>query len=296
MKQRLFNTISSVILSVILSVNLSVMSSSVWALAPDIEADRLVLAGKSKIAEKDFAAARVYLDRVEQLGIKPSNEFHWLLGQVLFHEGQYDDAKMRIEQYVENGDKTSEYYEPALLMLTDIETQFEDNKALVATKEKTREFAKQWEEKVSLSESKPGNAFDAKVNALYLGENLTASLVSHINDLLRSFVFIEGKVKNTSIADHMQYSVSVSSSGDILTTKKDVKVGKNKAASSINVSRLNAFGVSPVVAYRCSKATDSCTVLNPVDGADWIRVAKDDAAAKEIAKAFGRLIKSIQRG
>ena len=296
MKQRLFSTIPSVKLSIILSFNLSVMSSTVWALAPDIEADRLVLAGKSKIAAKDFAAARAYLDRVEPLGIKPSNEFHWLLGQVLFHEGQYGDAKTRIEQYVENGDKTSEYYESALLMLTDIETQLADNKALVATKEKTREFAKQWEEKVSLSESKPGDAFDAKVNALYLGKNLTASLVSHINDLLRSFVFIEGKVKNTNIADHVQYSVSVSSSGDILTTKKDVKVGKNKAASSINVSRLNAFGVNPTVTYRCSKATDSCAVLNPVDGVSWIQVAKDDTAAKEIAKAFGRLIKSIQRG
>ncbi len=292
MKQLLFSTI----LSVILSFNLSVMSSSVWALAPDIEADRLVLAGKSKIAVKDFSAARTYLDRVEPLGIKPSNEFHWLLGQVLFHEGQYSEAKTRIERYVENSEKTSEYYESALLMLTDIETQLEDNKALVATKEKTREFAKQWEEKVSLSESKPGNEFDAKVNALYLGESLTASLVSHINGLLRSFVFIEGKVKNTSIADHLLYSVSVSSSGDILTTKKDVKVGKNKAASSINVSRLNAFGVSPIVEYRCSKAKDSCSVLSPVDGISWIRVAKDEAAAKELAKTFGRLIKSIQRG
>ncbi|OUS01825.1 hypothetical protein A9Q81_09665 [Gammaproteobacteria bacterium 42_54_T18] len=292
MKQLLFSTI----LSVILSFNLSTISSNAWALAPDIEADRLVLAGKSKIAAKDFAAARAYLDRVEPLGIKPSNEFHWLLGQVLFHEGQYHDAKTRIERYVENGDKTSEYYESALLMLTDIETQLADSKALVATKEKTREFAKQWEEKVSLSDSKPGDAFDAKVNALYLGENLTASLVSHINDLLRSFVFIEGKVKNTNIADHVQYAVSVSSSGDILTTKKDVKVGKNKAASSINVSRLNAFGVNPIVTYRCSKVTDSCTVLNPVDGVGWIQVAKDDAVAKELAKAFGRLIKSIQRG
>jgi len=296
MKQMLFRTISSVILSAILTINLSVISQSVWALAPDIEADRLVLAGKSKIEAKDFAAARAYLDRVEPLGIKPSNEFHWLLGQVLFHEGQYDEAKERIERYVENGDKTSNYYEPALLMLTDIETQLADNKALVATKEKTREFAKQWEEKVSLSESKPGDAFDAKVNALYLGENLTASLVLHINDLLRSFVFIEGKVKSKSTADHLQYSISVSSSGDILTTKKDVKVGKNKAASSINVSRLNAFGVNPAVAYRCSKATDSCSVLSPVDGVSWVRVAKDDAAAKELAKAFGRLIKSIQRG
>ena len=296
MKQRLFSTISSVILSVIFSFNLCVMSSNVWALAPDIEADRLVLAGKSKIAEKDFAAARAYLDRVELLGIKPSNEFHWLLGQVLFHEGQYNDAKMRIEQYVEDGDKTSEYYESALLMLTDIETQLEDHKALIAAKEKTRQFAKQWEDNVSLSETKPGDAFDAKVNALYIGENLTASLVSHINDLLRSFVFIEGKVKNTNIANHVQYSVSVSSSGDILTTKKDVKMGENKAASSINVSRFSAFGVSSAVTYRCSKATDSCTVLNPVDGANWIRVAKDDAAAKEIAKAFGRLIKAIQRG
>lgn len=273
-----------------------VMAPGAWALPPEIEADRLVLAGKSKIAEKDFAAARGYLDRVEPLGIKPSNEFHWLLGQVLFHEGQYKEAKERIEQYVEGGDKAAEYYEPALLMLTEIETQLEDKKAQIVTKEKTREFAKQWEEKVSLPEAKPGDAYDAKVNALYLGENLTSSLVSHINGLLRSYVFIEGKVKNTSTADHLRYSVSVSSSGDIILTKKDVKIGKKKAASSINVSRLNAFGVNPAVTYRCSKATDSCTVLNPVDGAGWVRVAKDDAGAKEIAKAFGRLIKSIQRG
>lgn len=271
-------------------------ASSVWALSPEIEADRLVFAGKSKIAEKDYEAARSYLDRVEPLGIKPSSEFYWLLGQVLFHEGQYQDAKERIEQYVENDGKKSEHYEAALLMLTSIEAQLADKKEEIETKEKTRQFAQQWEEKVSLPESKPGDAYDAKVNALYLGENLTSSFVLHINSLLRSYVFIEGKVKNTKIADHLRYSVSVSSSGDILLTMKSVNVDKSKATSAINVDRLNAFGVSPTVTYRCSKATDSCILLNPTDGTDWVRIAKDEVGAKEISRAFGRLIKSIQRG
>ncbi|OUS30642.1 hypothetical protein A9Q99_05510 [Gammaproteobacteria bacterium 45_16_T64] len=282
--------------SVLIGIIAMVLSVNSWALAPEIEADRLVLAGKSKIAMKDFAAARVYLDRVEPLGIKPSNEFHWLLGQVLFNEGQYVGAKKRVEQYVESGGKEAEYYEAALLLLTDIETQLADKQADIATKEKTREFAKDWEEKVSLLESNPGSVYDAKVNQLYLGADLTSSLVSHINSLLKSYVFIEGKVKNQETADHMSYSVSVSSSGDILLTTKDVKVGKRSAASAIKVSRLNAFGVNPHIGYRCSKAADSCTLLNPADNTDWMRVAKDDVAVKEIAKAFGRLIKSIQRG
>ena len=271
-------------------------ASSAWALPPEIESDRLVFAGKSKIAEKNYEEARAYLDRVEPLGIKPSSEFYWLFGQVLFHEGQYQDAKERIEQYLESDGKESEYYEAALLMLTRIEGQLADKKEQIETKEKTRQFAQQWEEKVSLPESKPGDAYDAKVNALYLGGDLTSSLVSHINSLLQSYVFIEGKVKNTKIADHLRYSISVSSSGDILLTTKTVNVGIDKATSAINVDRLNAFGVSPSVAYRCSKVTDSCVLLNPTDGTDWIRIAKNDGGAKEVSKAFGRLIKSIQRG
>ena len=271
-------------------------SGAVWALPVEIEADRLIFAGKNKIADKDYEAARGYLIRVEPLGIQPSNEFYWLLGQVLFHEGRYDKARERIEKYVEGAEKTSDSYVDALLMLTDIETQLADKKEAIETKEKTRMFAQQWEETVSLPESKPGDAYDAKVNNLYLGKTLASSLVLHINSLLQSYVYIEGKVKNVKIADHLRYSVSVSSSGDILLTKKAVKVGKNKSGSAINVTRLNAFGVSPAVSYRCSKTTDSCTLLSPTDGSDWLRIAKDDAAAKEISKAFGRLIKSIQRG
>ncbi|PCJ45026.1 MAG: hypothetical protein COA99_05905 [Moraxellaceae bacterium] len=272
------------------------IGTNAWSLAPEIEADRLVLAGKSKIEQGDFTAARAYLDRVEPLGIEPSNEFHWLLGQVLFHDGQYMEAKSRIEQYVKGGNKASEYYESALQLLTDIETQLMDREADVATKEKTEKFTKQWEETVSLSDKKKEESYDAQVKSLYLGDNITDSLVSYINSLFQSYIFIEGKVKNTRIANHLRYSLSTTSSGDILLTIKDVKVGKNKGATSINVDRLIAFGVNPAVQYRCSKATDSCTIIHPADGTDWVRLAKDDAGAKELAKAFGRLIKSIQRG
>ncbi|MEN8668771.1 MAG: hypothetical protein ABF318_06580, partial [Ketobacter sp.] len=63
----------------------------------------------------------------------------------------------------------------------------------------------------------------------------------------------------------------------------------------ISSTSLDAFGVNPYVSYRCSKASDQCVIKHPVTGADWIVIARDESAAKELSQALTRLIKALQR-
>lgn len=262
-------------------------AGSALALSADVEADRLVLAAEEKIAQQDFDAARQYLERVGPLKTEPRPVFHYLFGQVLLREGSLEQARQQFTDYVEKVGRDGSHYDDALRLLTRIEEQLASRQEVATRTPDLKAIG------LEAGDSE-GKAYDDKVRKLFLAASLPDALVLQVNSLLKSWVFMEGKVKNPALSRQESYRVSLAGKTEIVVTRTDLNPAAGDQAR-LSSDKLNVLGVNPFVAYRCSKATDSCVIRHPVSGDDWLRVAHDEAAAKEIATALTRLIKSLQR-
>ena len=265
------------------------LSVSPWALADlpaDIEADRLVLAAEEKIAQQDYDSARDYLERVGPLKAEPRPVYYYLFGQVLLRDGSLEKAQNYLADYVAKVGREGEHYDDALRLLTQIEEQLAS---------RTDVGERQDLSALSLTGGdSEGKAYDDKVRKLFLSASLQDALVMHINSLLKSYVYLEGKVKNPDLSDRESYSVSQSGRTDIVVSRTLVSQDAGGQAQ-LSTDKLGALGVSPFVSYRCSKAVDSCVIRHPVTGGDWMRIAYDEAGARELSTALTRLIKALQR-
>lgn len=275
----------------LLAAALNSTASVALALPADIEADRLVLAAEEKIAQQDFDSARSYLQRVEPLKVEPRPVYYYLFGQVLMREGSLEKAQEYLTDYVAKVGREGENYDDALRMLTQIEEQLDSRQEVTSTREKLPDL-----KAIGLdANDSEGKAYDDKVRKLYLSARLQDALVLHINSLLKSYLFLEGKVKNPELSNRESYSVSLSGNTDIVVSKTEINHTTGNGQAQLSTSKLNALGVNPFVIYRCSKAVDSCVIRHPVNGQDWIRIANDEAGAKELSLALTRLIKALQR-
>lgn len=265
--------------------------SSVWALPAEMEADRLILAAEEKLSDQNYDAARGYLDRIEALKVTPAPRFYYLAGQIAFHYGELAKANELLARYVEEAGREAEFYEDALRKITQIEEQRDSREAVSQSRDQLREI------KASGGierEDMAGIAYDDKVRKLYIAPTLQDSLVLHINSLLNSYEYLEGRVKNRDSSARLEFQVSVQKPSQLSVVRKQVNPG-NGGRSSISSTSLDAFGVNPYVSFRCSKATDQCVIKHPVTGADWIVIARDESAARELSQALTRLIKALQR-
>lgn len=275
-----------------LAASLLVLSSPLaQALPADMEADRLVLAAEEKIAQQDFEGARQYLERVGPLKAEPRPDFFYLFGQVKQHDGDLPGAEKQLSQYVSKTGREGEHYEEALRLLTQIEEQLRSQKDVAAGRDKAGDLKAAG---IEASDTE-GKAYDDQVRKLYPAASLQDSLVTHINSLLRSYIYLEGKIKNPDTSNRESYSLSVKAPSEILVTRNVRDSAVNNGQASLSVVKINAFGVSPFVSYRCSGVTDSCLLQNPASGEAWIRIANDEKAAKDLSTALTRLIKALQR-
>lgn len=271
------------------------ISGAAHALPPQAEMDRLILAAQEALSVSDFDSAKGYLERVAPLALEPPAEFYRLQGEVMFNSRDWDKSQRGFEKFIEMAGRESEHYNQVLGRLTDIEQA----KALERTQQQIREeniaISAGNDERVKLIENQKGEAYDRQVQELFLDESLVQSLVTHLNSLLRSYVYIEGKIKNYEKNNRVDYSVSVNKESVIMLTSRDVTQTRSGQKAAMNVAYLNAFGVNPSVEFRCSKAIDSCYIKHPVNQSDWIRLAYDEAGADAIATALMRLLKALQR-
>ncbi|MBA55867.1 MAG: hypothetical protein CMK89_15540 [Pseudomonadales bacterium] len=277
--------------SVILLFCLSLAATRVLALPADMEADRLLLAAQAKLDDQNFEAARGYLSRIDGLKVTPAPKFYYLSGLIALHYGELQKASDLLSRYVEEAGREAEFYEPALNKITLIEEQLQSQEAVSQSREQLREI------KASGGierDDTAGKAYDDKVRKLYIAPTLKDSLVLHINSLLSSYEYLEGRIKNRDTSPRLEYQVSVQGPSQLSVVRKQVDPSAGGQAS-LSSSSLDAFGVNPFVSYRCSKATDQCVIRHPATGADWIVIARDESAAKELSQALTRLIKALQR-
>ena len=263
--------------------------SSVWALPADMEADRLILAAEEKLAEQNYDAARGYLDRIDALKVSPAPKFYYLAGQIAFHYGELVKANEQLSRYVEEAGREAEFYEDALRKITQIELQRDSRDAVSQSRDQLIQASGGIER-----DDRAGQAYDDKVSKLYIAPTLQDSLVLHINNLLNAYEYLEGRIKNRNTSPRLEFQVSVQKPSQLSVVRKQVNPA-NGGQSAISSTSLDAFGVNPYVSYRCSKASDQCVIKHPVTGADWIVIARDESAAKELSQALTRLIKALQR-
>lgn len=263
-------------------------TSVLAALPADIEADRLILAAEEKVAQQDFDSARRYLERVGPLKVEPRPMFHFLFGQVLLREGSLEQARTHLSDYVAKVGREGDHYDDALRLLTQIEDQLDSQEQVAATgQDNLKAIALE-------SGDSEGKAYDDKVRKLFPAPTLQGALVLHVNSLLKSYPYLEGKVKNLTTSDRESYSLSLSGRTDIVVSRTQVNQSSGGQAQ-LSTDRFSTLGVNPYVTYRCSKVVDSCVIRHPVTGDDWMRIAHDEAGAKELALALTRLIKAMQR-
>ncbi len=257
---------------------------SLHALPAEIEVDRLVLAAQEKLAAGDHAGALVFLERVPPLKVTPPVTYHFLSGKSLFLNGKPAEARSALETYVEKAGRQAPAYDEALGLLT----RLEEEAARAAVTPAAAPAAPSLE-----ADDRDGSAYDANIRSLYLGMDLRQALVSHINTLLQDHAMVPGRIKSGPASAPVRYRLSVQGKGDLAV---QVVSQSGEGGSAIRPVLVNAFGISPFVDHRCSKPTDSCFILNPLDGSDWIRLAHEPAAAADVAMALQRLVRSLQRG
>lgn len=262
-----------------------------FALPAEMEADRLILAAEEKLADQNFEAARSYLERVDGLKVTPAPKFYYLSGQIAYHYGELGKASQLLSQYVEEAGREADFYQDALRKITQIEDQMQSQEAASQSRDQLREIkASGGIEREDIA----GQAYDEKIRKLYIAPTLKDSLVLYVNSLLSSYEYMEGRIKNRNTSERLEFQVSLQGASQLSVIRKQVKPA-NSGQSSISTSSIDAFGVNPYIGYRCSKAVDQCVIKHPVTGADWIVIAQDEAAAKELATALTRLIKALQR-
>lgn len=90
------------------------LSSPVWSLPPQIEADRLALKAKAALQEKDYASAVKSFSEMEALGVPLPDTFHYLRGVALNGVAQYGAARGSLENYLNVTGTSGKFYREAL--------------------------------------------------------------------------------------------------------------------------------------------------------------------------------------
>lgn len=114
----------------------ALLSFNVFALPPQIEADRQLIAAKQAIAKGDFNSALKNFQKIESLNVQMPIEFWYHYGKVLLETGDYKGAMGKIDHYVTATGQGGEYYPQAL----EIYNKAESLPAIIrAEKKKQRE-------------------------------------------------------------------------------------------------------------------------------------------------------------
>lgn len=93
----------------------------IFALPPEMEADRALLAAKSAVESGNYNEAKAQFEKVINLGITVPNKFSFHYGKVLVKAGDYTKAKSVIEKYLTKTGKSGEKYIESLELLNEID-------------------------------------------------------------------------------------------------------------------------------------------------------------------------------
>lgn len=101
---------------------LFLINMNIFSLAPDIEADRHLLAARSSMDSGDYEKAKKHFDKILELNVPIPPKFYYHYGRVLVKVGNFEVALEYINNYLEMTGRNGEFYRDALELYTVAET------------------------------------------------------------------------------------------------------------------------------------------------------------------------------
>jgi len=261
----------------------SLLASQAWALAPEHETRRLMLATEEAVAAESWGEAGEYLNRLQQLeGTKPADYFYYR-GRVMLQAGHLNEAQSALEAYVTAAGAEGSHYQKALKLITDVEKARKER--AVAPTNGNGEASK-----VAVIEP-AGDQQMASLRKLYLVNSDQEALELHMNSLLE----VAGWRENQTIVQvdepaDVSYRIRAETNAvNVQEIRRD-----NEGRMVRTTQTMSVFGVNPQVEWACEPATTTCWVYDPRDGSRMMQLALDREQTREIARTFGRLIRNLQ--
>lgn len=160
---------------------------TLFALPPEIEADRALLYAKSAVENGNYSEAKIQFEKVMKLGITMPNKFRFHYGKVLVETGDYSKARANIEKYLSVAGKSGDKYIESLELLNKLD-KLEEQKAVkdaeIAAQEKIR---KQKEERARLAREER----ERKALIKYKAEREHREKVAAVERKIRPFLEID---------------------------------------------------------------------------------------------------------
>ena len=255
---------------------------SAWAQGLPVkdEMQRLMLATRKAVTQQRWDDASRYLTQLQNLKIKKPVAYLFLRGEVMFHDGQYDEARAALNEYVVKAGEKAKHYDKALELITSVD-------------EAQRKQASQPTEKTVATIKPAGNDEIKRLEKLYLTDSPRKALLTYLNGQLDLHAWRGGgKVIRLQSRSGVRYRLSADDNGKLLVRTTRFKKG---GQSIVTMSSMDVFGINPEVTDDCDTRLHSCWVHDPRDGSRWLRLGPDPDAAADIAGALTRLIQVMQR-
>ena len=270
------------LVTLIFAFALYCVTSPALALKPEHEAQRLVLATQQALEQKNYVAARQYIDAAKALKVELPNDFHYFEAQQLLHDGLSDAARQALENYVDLAGREGEYYRKSLRTITEIAQQ----KPAAGKKAADPSAKLEWSQRKNKT-----SAYTRNLQSVYQIDNGTKALVAHINSMLSYYAYNTHNITaGSDIGQATRHRIRSNADGEIISSNLPPKMASEFERTE---ERFSVFGVNPYVNFRC--ASYSCWLLNPVDQSEWLQIENNEKVATELSKAMRELIRTLQK-
>lgn len=275
-------TSMALVTALFLLITSSLVSQSSWALKPSIEADRLLIAAEEAFDENDRASAAEHLQAARNLGIALPVEFNFLYGKLLFQQGNPNDARRYLEQYVNREGDQGRYYRDALSLITKSQGQ-----------RRASSTPSNSSGKAEITRADGSGSYVDHIQQLYASNNAASALTTHLNNLLKFYAYGSDQriIASSRSGTPSRHKIQYSGRGEIISFNK---IGAS-ANNPFTEDRFSVFGVNPHISFECRASTSSCWLYHPITKQRWLQIVRNEDAALEISKAMSRLIKDLQK-
>jgi len=254
------------------------------SLPKEIELDRLMMAAQKYMEENQYSKATEYLERAESLKAKLPAEYHYYKGLVFKTQSQWNKSTAELQQYVIKAGKKGEFYQPALMIITEIEN-YAPNESQVDT---NAEPAIQWENKVT---QQSDDEYLAEIKKLYLSKSNVEALVEHINSLLVTAPYTgERVVKLSKGKDQLEYTLKLTDDNKLNIQKKQNVSGNAQILSYTTP----VYGLSRNIVTICEPTQFKCSIKHKDNHTTWFEIAYNEDVAGQVSQATSLLIKEMQ--
>ncbi|WP_123633112.1 MULTISPECIES: hypothetical protein [Marinobacter] len=255
-----------------------------WALPPEHETRRLMLAVEKAVENQQWGQAGEYLNRLQALDTKKPDDYAFYRGRVMYEAGHYNEAMAALEAYVTQAGEKGEHYTEALELITSVEQARKEEGDVASA-------AQSQGEPVAKIEPADGNSVE-QLQKLYLASTPREALERHANSLLSQNAWRagNGRVINANQTPDVVYQVSSDTGALQVQETRKLDDGRSEVVSS----RLPVYGINPLLKWDCPDDGRTCWIYDPRDGSRWLKLGGQADTTQALARTLGDLIRRLQ--